>query len=130
MSSSHEYEMREFREYQKQIHEIERAPLADRKEACANFLHAMAHDPERVGERVGWLLDGNYGYGAMKQAKQVLARKRMNRPAALTHMIAALEWRCPGAMAAKVWHKLTPTQKAALDKAVKAEIKAAEEAEE
>lgn len=121
-----EYERRERQEAQRRLTEIERAPLADRKEAAAEFLAAMRDDPELVGERVGWLLDGSFGYGAQSMAKQILGSPRMNRSAALTHLTAAFEWSTPSAMAMAAWKKLTKGQQSALEKAVQAAIKSAE----
>jgi hypothetical protein len=127
-SSPEEYEQREVRAAQQRIREVEKAPLADRKEAAAEFLEAM-RDPNLVGERIGWLLNGTYGYGPMVLAKRILGSPRMNRRAALTHMIGAFEWQTPGAMAIAGWKKLTKSQQAALDRAVDAEIRDAETAE-
>lgn len=121
-----EYERRELTEANQSLRAVENAPLADRKEAAATFFEAMRDQPEIVGERVGWLLDGNYGYGQMLMAKRVLSSPRMNRAAALTHMVAAFEWSTPNAMARAGWKKLTASQQAALDRAV---LKAIREAE-
>jgi hypothetical protein len=127
--SQAEYERRELDEANQRLREVERAPLADRKEAAAGFFEAMRDHPELVAERVGWLLDGNYGYGQMLMAKRVLGRPRMNRSAALTHMVAAFEWSTPSLMAMAGWKKLTKAQQAALEKAVQAEIRSAESEE-
>lgn len=117
--SDYEYEMREAREHHRAMSEVEKAPLSERKEAAAEFLDAMANHPDVVGERVGWLLDGNYGYGSMKTAERVMAMsKRANKLAMLTQMVGALEWRCPVRMEMAAWKKLTPAQKAALDREV------------
>jgi hypothetical protein len=121
-----EYERRELAEANQQLRAVEKAPLADRKEAAASFFETMRDRPEVVGERVGWLLDGNYGYGSMLLAKRVLSSPRMNRAATLTHMVAAFEWSTPGAMARAGWKKLTPSQQGALDRAVLKVIREAE----
>lgn len=89
----------------------------------------MRDRPDVVAERVGWLLDGNYGYGQMMMAKQVLGSPRMNRSAALTQMVAAYEWSSPSAMSRAAWKKLTKGQQAALEKAVQAAIRSAEREE-
>lgn len=107
--------------------EVERNPLNERKEARESFQEAMATDPALVAERIGWLIDGNYGYGEMLKAKQVVAHTRMNRKAALTHMVGLYEWQCPGKFAADAWNKLTGAQKQALDAAVNVVIEAAEQ---
>jgi hypothetical protein len=126
--SQYEYEMREFHEFQRQMREAETNP--SRKADCAHFAQQMAADPGLIAERIGWLIDGSYGYGAMQKAKQVLGMSaRANKAAQLTHMIGALEWRCPPRMTIVAWKKLTPAQKKALDRAVKKEIASAEKAE-
>jgi len=124
--SQSEYENRELSLANQQLREVERAPLADRKAAAADFLVAMRDHPQLVADRIGWLLDGNYGYGAMQMAKRVLGRPRMNRSAALTHLIGAFEWQTPSAMAMAGWHKLTKGQQAALEKVVQRAIRDAE----
>lgn len=106
--------------------EIEKAPLSDRQAARSDFYEAMATDPALVAERVGWLIDGNYGQGEMLKAKQVIASPRMNRRAALTHMVGMFEWQCPAKFAAEAWHKLTASEKKALDAALDVVIEAAE----
>lgn len=122
------YEHREWQEYHRKITEVEKAPLHERKEAAKEFYEAMANDPALVGERIGWVLNGSYGYGAMQVAKRVLGMsKRANKAAHLNTMVAALEWNAPGKMVAAMWKKLTPGQKTALDKAILHEIKYAEE---
>jgi hypothetical protein len=114
--SQAEYERREAAEAHGRLQEIERAPLTDRKEAQAAFLDVMASDPALVGERIGWLLAGNYGWGQMQMAKRVVAAGgRTNKRAQLTHLIGAFEWMCPPVMAAAAWKKLTKKQQADLD---------------
>ena len=120
-----EYERRELMEARKRLEEIQRAPLADRKEAQASFFEAMRDSPELVAERIGWLLDGNYSYGAMQLAKRVLGSPRMNRSAALTQMVGAFEWQSPEIMSREAWKKLTAGQKAHLENAVQEAITSA-----
>jgi hypothetical protein len=129
LPSQSEYERRELQEAHQRLSEVERAPLADRKEAAAEFFEAMRDHPGLVAERVGWLLGGNYGYGQMLMAKRVLGSPRMNRVAALTQMVAAFEWSSPGAMTRASWKKLTKGQQAALERAVKGTIADAEREE-
>ena len=121
-----EYDRRELADAQRKLNDLRRAPLSDRKEAQAEFLTAMRGDPDLVAERIGWLLEGNYGYGSMLLAKRVLESPRMNRSAALTQMIAAFEWMAPEDMARAAWNKLTAAEKAALEKAVQTAIRDAE----
>jgi transposase len=125
--SQAEYERRELDEARRQLDEVRRAPIADRKEAQEQFLEAMRDRPEVVGERVGWLLDGNYGYGSMHLAKRVLGSPRMNRVAALTQMVGAFEWQSPEDMTRAAWKKLSASEKKKLDGAVQRAIRSAEE---
>lgn len=122
--SQHEYETNENKRYHAQIAEIEKAPLSERKEASADFYNAMRDNPTLVAEHIGWLLDGNYGYGAMQVARRVAhAGGRTNKSYHLGPMIAALDWQCPARMAVAAWKKLSPSEKAKLETAIKSEIK-------
>jgi hypothetical protein len=123
--SQAEYERVELSDAQKKLSEVRRAPLSERKEAQTEFFEAMRDNPEIVGERIGWLLDGNYGYGSMQLAKRVLGSPRTNRSAALTQMIGAFEWQVPEDMARTVWKKLSTSEKARLEREVKAVIDSA-----
>jgi hypothetical protein len=124
--SQAEYEQRELSGAHKKLDQVNRASLADRKEAQGEFLEAMREHPEIVGERVGWLLDGNYGYGSMLLAKRVLGSPRMNRSAALTQMIGAFEWSSPEDMTRAAWKKLSASEKARLESEVQSAIASAE----
>ena len=112
------YEQREIQSALAHEREVDRAPLAERKEAQNDFLEAIQKYPEVVAERVGWLLDGQYGMGAMLLAHNVTAR--MNRPAAYSQMIAVLDHNCPKRMAAEAWKKLTKPQQAKLQREIEA----------
>lgn len=81
-----DYEQREALLLLKQLTEIDDLPLAERKDNEACLLDAMAHQPDLVAQRVGWLLDGNYGYGAMRRAEKIANSPRMNQPAALVQL--------------------------------------------
>ena len=120
--SQAEYERRERLEAQQRLAEIRRQPLSDRKEAQGTFLEAMRDDPGLVAERLRWLLEGSYGYGAMLMAKQVLGSPRMNRSAALTQMVGSFEWMVPEDMVRAAWKKLSAGEKAVLERAVQGAI--------
>ncbi len=121
-----EYERRSLDEAHRHMQEIEKAPLTDRKEAQAEFLEAMK-DPALIAERIGWLFDGNYGYGERMKARQILGMaKNANKTAALNQLIGAYEWQCPPAMAVAAWKKLSAAEKDILDRAIKIVIEAAE----
>lgn len=122
-----EYETRELRGAHGKLSEVEKAPLAERKEAQQEFFEAMRDNPEIVGERIAWLLNGSYGYGSKLMADRIIASPRMNQSAALTTLTAAFEWSCPAAMTAAAWKKLSPSEKAKLEANVKRAIKNAGE---
>jgi len=128
--SQAEYERNERTRAYNDEQRINRAPLGDRKAARDAFHEAMAEDPATVAERISWLLDGNYGYGQMQAAKEVVANKRLNREAILTQLVAVHEWQCPRDMARAAWTKLTPAQKKALSAAVAVVVQHAEAGEE
>ena len=109
---------------------INHEPLRDRKECQASFLEAMATDPAVIAERIGWLIDGNYGYGPMVLAKRIVASPRSNRVAGLSQLVCVYEWRCPRVMGVAAWKKLTKSQKHALESAIETVIAEAEKAEQ
>ena len=124
--SQAEYERREAAEARHHMAEIRRAPLRDRQEARAAFFEAMRDVPGVVADRIGWLLDGNYGYGSMMLAKNILHHRRMNRVAALTQMIGVFEWHSPEDMTRQAWKRLTAAEKHALAVHVQRAIEDAE----
>jgi hypothetical protein len=124
--SQQEYEMNERRRAMQEGNEIDRAPLAERKENAQRFYEAMRDDPAAVAERLGWLIDGNYGFGQMSMAKQIIASPRTNRVAALNGLVGTYEYRCPLRMVATAWKRLTTREKAMLDEALQVVIRAAE----
>jgi hypothetical protein len=128
--SQAEYERNELYQAVRREQEIDRAPLSERKEAQQNFLETMRDDPAVVAERVSWLLDGNYGYGPMMMAKEVLRNPRLNRRAILVQSVGVHEWMCPRRMTVDAWKKLTLAQKDLLDAAVDVVVEAAEKEEE
>jgi hypothetical protein len=126
--SSDNYDQREISEARALLTEIRKAPLADRRDARASFLNAL-RDPEIVGERLTWLINGSYGYGEMLLAKRVLQNPRMNRAAALTQLVAAFEWRCPEDFARDAWKQLSKREQTALQRAIDRVIRDAEKSE-
>jgi len=117
-----EYEMHEAGLFQKDLKEVEKRSLAARRAAAMNFADDLAHDPALVAERIGWLVDGHYGYGSYKAAHRVLSG-RGNKEAWLVQTIGALEWQVPPRMTVQIWKKLTLSQKSALHKAILRELK-------
>lgn len=113
------YDQVSAREHYADLEKVKRAPISERRESCAEFTEVMRDNPDLVGERLGWLLEGCYGRGAMQAALHVLATgKNANKVASLNLLIAALEWSCPADMTIRAWKMLTEPQKVALDAAI------------
>lgn len=118
-----QYEQNERAKLVAQLQAVERAPLQDRREAQADLAKTMASDPALIGERIGWLIEGCYGYGACLAAKGFLEFKG-NREAGLMGLLAALEWGCPLAYTRLGWHSLSKQQKRDLSAAIAEGMKA------
>lgn len=118
-----EYEHREVMSFLNDLRQVEKAPLADRKEDAQTFAEILHSNPEFVAEAVGHILSGNYGRGAYTKAQQVAHSPRMNQAAALVQWAAALNWRVPQKMAIAAWKTLSQAQRKHLDALVKREIK-------
>lgn len=116
-----QYAENELRLAGKALREIESAPLLDQQEARAAWSEALL-DPSLIAERVGWLVNGSYGYGQMLLAKRA-ATARGNYVAGVAQLLAAFEWRCPCAFAVEAWLKLKPAQQKAVNSAIAAELK-------
>ena len=114
-----DYELLQFR---KQMEEVEKAPLAERKEGAVAWYNALMTDHMGVAQRVGWLLNGSYGKGSHDSACRVLASPRMNQVAWCAITIANLEWRCPAKMAIMAWKKLPVETRYQVNEAIRREI--------
>jgi len=117
------YERREIMEFLNGLRRTEKLPLSERRENAARFAADLHRDPALIAQRVGWLLDGSYGYGSYVKAHQIAHSPRMNQGAWLLVTIANLEWGVPGKMTIQVWRTLTQKQRLHLDKLIKKEIK-------
>ena len=117
------YERREVADFQRQLREVERLPLSERKENAQDFQHILQNEPEWVAERVGWLLNGSYGRGSYMEAQKVARRPRMNQGAWLVQTVAALEWSVPPRMTAQAWHTLSAAQRKELERLIQREIR-------
>lgn len=113
----------ERREYARRLVEIERAPKADKLEAAAEFAKALTEHPWVIVERMRWMLEGHYGYGAAEAANRVLtASKKANKKAMLFQMIGRLEWSCPVYCINKAWKGISAEAQAAVKELIDQEI--------
>ena len=120
MSHSKEYTEREMKITAKDAAEIEALPMVERRENYQDFAADMAATPQLIAERIGWLLNGSYGFGQMILAQRALDAR--NPKAHLFQLIAIFEWRTGRSYAAKAWRMSSEATKEALNKAIDAEI--------
>lgn len=119
------YDIRELQTANAEAREIEKAPLAERREAQAEYLKAITTKDGLAWfkEQLEWMANGTYGRGVQIRVERILAGgPRTNKVAALGQLGAVYITRCPAEMAVTTWKKLTPTQKTALEKAIKSVI--------
>jgi hypothetical protein len=114
--------MREMMMFRKQMEEVERLPLAERKENAMEWFKDLSDNYMMVAERVGWLLNGSYGKGSFDSACRVVNSPRMNQVAWCAITIANLEWRCPAKMAIMSWKKLPVETRYQVNEAIRREI--------
>jgi hypothetical protein len=119
--TDYEYRMREAQLFRKDIQDVEKASLADRKEAAMHWLFDLKNNPLMVAERVLWLFQGAYGKGSYDAACAVL-KSRMNQVAWAAITIAALEWKCPARFATMAWKKLNPVEQRKVNGLIKMKI--------
>lgn len=115
------YETRCLNEAIAHEHNVNRNPLLERKENAGELGKYMATQPELVAQRIGWLLNGSYGYGEMLLAHRSVD-SRGDKVAQLTQLIAIYEWQCPATMAVAQWRKLSKKDQDTLKHAVQKEI--------
>lgn len=119
MQSAIEYEKRARMRFQADC--TSRRKQATRQNG-QDILKAMRGDADKVARLVGWLLNGNYGYGACQQAWHVVNNTRMNKPAYLVQLIGLMEWGATEAQTRAAWKKLDTEQQAYLTSLVERTI--------
>lgn len=128
MLNNTEYHNAEMSAVHRQIAQLAALPLTERKEA-EDDAYVLMTNPTVSGERVEWVLAGNYGYGAQQRIQQIAAAKRGNRPAQAMQLLAALECSCPAGHTIKALKRLTDGEKAKLDAVLLAVLNAYKEGE-
>ena len=122
--SNYRYDANERTMLARQIAQVESASLVDRRAGRDSLAEALTA-PGLIEERLRWLFDGCYGYGAMMKAREIAASMG-NRPAALMQLLGAVEWQCPGSMTRALYLKLSPADQQALNTAIVAVIESQE----
>lgn len=113
-----EYEAREERAHFAFTESLRKAPKAERISAKAQWADAMRHELPTITERITWLFQGSYGFGAQRAADRIIENGRMNQRAGMAQLIAACEWQCPQREAIEAWKNLTDDERHALDDAI------------
>lgn len=116
-----EYEAHELQRFHRQMREVERATLADRRDGRDSYAEVVSN-AEHMAERSRWLLDGCYGYGSMVAARATAKNKRMNRAAYFGQLIAALDHGCPYRYAVEAFKALPRATQDRVNAAIEAEI--------
>lgn len=117
-----EYHDNEMRLLRKQLDELKNATKQEKAEAKRSLLECWNDYPKVYGERVSWLLNGTYGYGAMVEALKIADNKKLNRVAGLSQLVAAIEWQCTQAVTASAFKALPAEKQAQLSAIVQVEI--------
>lgn len=111
-----QYAARERRMLHDTIQRCGAQSLAMRRAAKADFRAALLQ-PDLISTRTHWLFEGCYGWGACDRALAI-REGRGNKAAALSQLLACLDWNCPQREAIAAWHSITPEQQAAASKAI------------
>ena len=117
--TNEQYEANAAARFRAEIAAVQTAPLSDRRHAATEWALAL-RDPQLILERIGWLIDGSYGYGSYRAARDVIHNPRMNRAAWLGTTIAALEWRTDRTMAAREFRNLPADVRQSLNAEIEA----------
>ena len=112
------YIQRERGKVQDKLRALSALPLRWRQQNRAEYRQALAERPAYVAAEVDHLLSGNFGEAEYHIAMDIMARPRMNRVAALSQLIAGLEWECSALEARKAYLSLDDRQKATIDTAI------------
>jgi hypothetical protein len=119
--SQAEYEQREAKELADSIRSNELAPLRYRLQARNDWRGDLIREPYTIAERVEWLLNGTYGFGAQQRAKRILL-SRGNHVAQLAQLVANMEWHCPANFAQGAFLSLTKDQQTKVNSLIAAVI--------
>jgi len=98
------YELNEIARFNRELIEIEKQSLQDRKENRDHFVEILNNHLDLFFTRIEWLLNGSYGAGSLFAFNQLT--KRMNRKAWLFNTIARIEWRTSLKYSCEIWNNL------------------------
>jgi len=119
--SREEYENYEHRLFLKQLQEVEDLPLSERRENRIEYVNDLTNNPEIIIDRIGWIINGTYGFGPYNAFKKL--SKRMNRRAWLFIVLAAIEWGVSNEFSRGVWNDLPKELQNKINAGIDEEIK-------
>lgn len=89
----------------------EKAPLADRKAAAADWFQRLTEYPETLTRCVEFILNGSCGHAPQYEAQKIIIKSsRKTATARLGQMVASVEDQCCAAGARRSFRKLTQEQ--------------------
>ena len=112
------YEQNERKILMSQLIEITKIPVLERTKNKAEYLETLKNDTNLLTQRVGWLLDGNYGRGSYLVAGEIANNYRCNRPANLAILVAQLEWQITPSQARHAFSQLSEGRKEEVTEAI------------
>jgi len=117
-----EYILNELRLLNNQINELSKLSKSEKQENKQNLLETWIKYPEVFADRIGWILNGTYGYGAMYRAIQLADNKRCNRIAGLSIILSAIEYGVTSDNSIKAWKTLSKEQQEKLASLIQVEL--------
>jgi len=117
-----EYIHNELRLLNNQIEECGKLSKTEKQENKQLLLDTWIDTPEVFADRIGWILNGTYGYGAMYKAIQLADNKRCNRIAGLSIILSAIEYSVTSVNSVKAWKELNKEQQEKLSSLIQAEL--------
>jgi hypothetical protein len=121
MLTESEYHENELYRHHAKLARLKSQDQRDKAAAMQEYAEMMG-EPERLQNAVEMILSGNYGYGAMLDARGCADNPRRNRVAYLGQLAAALECGCPSDRARRAWGLLSEGGRKVADEAVEKAI--------
>jgi len=113
-----EYTHQEVRRTHLQIARASHQPLADRQAARAAYADALASRVGDITRALDFIVNGDYGRGPQALAIEILqAGPRRNKAAALSALVAGLDFQCPALFARQAYLSLDEDQRDRVDSA-------------
>lgn len=116
-----DYEDRELKSAWKHYLEIEKSPARERIDNYNNLFESCKSNPDLIGERINWLLNGTYGFGEMRFAENIIERSKNPNPM-LFDAIGHFEWYTSSYYIRKAYKTLTKKEQDRLNAIIAEEV--------